>query len=205
MASSYTGAIVMTQAKPRFATFEEYLSYSEDLDGRFQLIDGELIELPPESPENDFIARELFWLLALASVVSRELIRNHTCEVQVPVLQPGDTANRFPDMVILREEHLDLLTRRLTITVDMPPPRLIAEVVSPGRSNRDRDYINKRAQYAAIGVPEYWLIDPTAKVVMVLQLQGDDYTEVGTFQGGDRIISPEFPNLTLTAAQVFQR
>jgi Uma2 family endonuclease len=205
MASSYTGAIVMTQAKPRFATFEEYLSYSEDLDGRFQLIDGELIELPPESPENDFIARELFWLLALASVVSRELIRNHTCEVQVPVLQPGDTANRFPDMVILREEHLDLLTRRLTITVDMPPPRLIAEVVSPGRSNRDRDYINKRAQYAAIGVPEYWLIDPTAKVVMVLQLQGDDYTEVGTFHDGDRIISPEFPNLTLTAAQVFQR
>jgi Uma2 family endonuclease len=205
MASSYTGAIVMTQAKPRFATFEEYLSYSEDLDGRFQLIDGELIELPPESPENDFIARELFWLLALASVVSRELIRNHTCEVQVPVLQPGDTANRFPDMVILREEHLDLLTRRLTITVDMPPPRLIAEVVSPGRSNRDRDYINKRSQYAAIGVPEYWLIDPTAKVVMVLQLQGDDYTEVGTFHDGDRIISPEFPNLTLTAAQVFQR
>jgi Uma2 family endonuclease len=197
--------MVMTQAKPRFATFEEYLSYSEDLDGRFQLIDGELIELPPESPENDFIARELFWLLALASMVSRELIRNHTCEVQVPVLQPGDTANRFPDLVILREEHLDLLGRRLTIILDMPPPRLISEVVSPGRSNRDRDYINKRAQYAAIGVPEYWLIDPTAKAVMVLQLQGDDYSEVGTFQGSDRIISPEFPNLTLTAAQVFQR
>ncbi len=31
----------MTQAKPRFATFEEYLSYSDDLEGRFQLINGE--------------------------------------------------------------------------------------------------------------------------------------------------------------------
>ena len=43
----------MTQAKPRFATFEEYLSYSSELEGRFQLIDGELIELLPESERND--------------------------------------------------------------------------------------------------------------------------------------------------------
>jgi Uma2 family endonuclease len=137
----------MTQAKPRFATFAEYLSYSEELEGRFLLIDGALVELPPESPENYFIARELFWLLAIANVVSRQLICMHNCEVQVPVLQPKDAANRFPDLVILRPEHLDLMVRRLTITIDMPPPQLIAEVVSPGRTNRDRDFINKRAQY----------------------------------------------------------
>lgn len=46
----------MTQAKPRFATFEEYLSYSNDLEGWFQLINGELIELPPESRLNSTIA-----------------------------------------------------------------------------------------------------------------------------------------------------
>jgi Uma2 family endonuclease len=197
--------MVMTQAKTRFATFAQYLSYSEDLDGRFALINGELIALPPESPENDFIARELFWLLALAGVVSRELIRTHTCEVQVPILQPGDTANRYPDLVILRPEHLDRMGRRLTVTLDMPPPQLIAEVVSPGKPNRDRDYINKRAQYAAVGVAEYWLIDPAEKAVMVLQLQADGYAEVGVFGGCDRIISPTFPDLKLTADQVFQR
>jgi Uma2 family endonuclease len=201
--------MVMTQTKLRFASFEEYLSYSDDpencLEGRYELIYGELIELPPESPQNNLIARRLLLFLVNHNIVPVELLIIHACEVQVPILQPRDAANRFPDLVILREEHLDLLGRRLTITLDMPPPRLIAEVVSPGRTNRDRDYINKRAQYAAIGVSEYWLIDPTAKAVMVLQLQGDEYQEVGTFQSSERIISPEFPNLTLTAAQVFQR
>ncbi len=196
--------MVMTQAKPRFATFEEYLSYSEDLEGRFQLIDGELIELPPESEPNNWIARCLLITLASSGVISPRLIVIHTLELQVPILQPKDPANRFPDLVILREEHLELTQRRLTVTLEMPPPRLIAEVVSPGRTNRDRDYINKRAQYAAIGVPEYWLIDPNSQTVMVLTLQGDDYSEVGTFRGSDSIVSPTIPELRLTAKQVFQ-
>jgi Uma2 family endonuclease len=74
----------MTQAKPRFATFEEYLAYSQDLEGRFQLIDGELIELPPESERNDWIA--LVLRDCLIQVISRRLIRLGKCEVQVPIL-----------------------------------------------------------------------------------------------------------------------
>jgi Uma2 family endonuclease len=192
----------MTQAKPRFATFEEYLSYSEELEGRFLLIDGALVEVPPESPENDFFALNLRDLLI--RVMSSRLPRVHTCEIQVPVLQPKDAANRFPDLVVLRPEHLDLMVRRLTITIEMPPPQLIAEVVSPGKSNRDRDFINKRAQYAAIGIPEYWLIDPSERAVTVLELQGNDYREIGIFKNGDRIVSPTFPELALTAEDVFQ-
>jgi Uma2 family endonuclease len=195
----------MTQAKVRFANFEEYLIWSDDpenyLEGRYELINGELFELPPESPENDFFALNLRDFLI--KIVRRQLARVHTCEIQVPVLQPKDAANRFPDLVVLRPEHLDLMGRRLTITIDMPPPQLVMEVVSPGKSNRDRDYINKRAQYAAIDVPEYWLVDPKNQTVMVLELQGDDYQEIGTFGGDDRIISPSFPELTLTAKQVF--
>jgi Uma2 family endonuclease len=207
MASSNRGADVMTQAKVRFANFEEYLSWSDDpenyMEGRYELIDGELTQLPPESPENNFIANNLQFLLVALKVASLRLVRIHSLELQVPVLQLKDAANRYPDLVVLRPEHLDLMGRRLTITIDMPPPRLIVEVVSPGKSNRDRDYINKRAQYAAIDVPEYWLIDPKDQTVTVLGLQGNDYREVGTFRGDDAIISPGFPELTLTAKQVF--
>jgi Uma2 family endonuclease len=39
----------MTQAKPKIFNFAEYLSYSGDLEGRYELIDGELVALPPES------------------------------------------------------------------------------------------------------------------------------------------------------------
>ena len=193
-----------TQAK--FATFEDYLAHSDEmaLVGRFQLIDGELVELPPESEPNDFVADNLQFYLAMANLFSRRLVKTHTCEVQVPVLHPKDPANRFPDLVILREEHLALTQRRLTITLDMPPPRLIAEVVSPGKTNRDRDTIHKRSQYAALGVPEYWLIDPDGKTVTVLTLSGEDYQTIGTFSGSESIQSQELPGLSLPVEQLFE-
>ena len=193
-----------TQAK--FATFEDYLAHSDEmaLVGRFQLIDGELVELPPESGPNDFVADNLQFYLAMANLFPRRLVKTHTCEVQVPVLHPKDPANRFPDLVILREEHLALTQRRLTITLDMPPPRLIAELVSPGKINRDRDTIPKRSQYAALGVPEYWLIDPDGKTVTVLTLSGEDYQTIGTFSGSESIQSQELPGLSLPVEQLFE-
>lgn len=195
----------MIQAKVTFTTFEEYLSYSNEMDmeGRYELIDGELVELPPESESNNWIANYLQFLLVAAKSPLR-LIKIHSLELQVPVLQPNDAANRYPDLVILRPEHLDLMKRRLTITLDMPPPRLIAEVVSPGKTNRDRDYIYKRAQYTAIGVPEYWLIDPVAQTMMVLTLDGEAYREVGVFSKDEAIASFEFAGLELTVGQIFE-
>ncbi|NJN88873.1 MAG: Uma2 family endonuclease [Leptolyngbyaceae cyanobacterium SL_7_1] len=194
----------MTQAKVKFTTFEEYLSYSDatPMEGRYEVIDGALIELPPESRLNSTIAVRI--LLALLTVgIPVELIHPGKCEVQVPVLQPGDAANRFPDLVVLRPEHLELTQRRLTLTLDMPPPRLIVEVVSPGKTNRDRDYIYKRDQYADIGLPEYWLIDPVAQTVTVLSLQGNAYRELGVFSQQKAIPSVEFAELELAVEQLF--
>ena len=162
----------MTQAKPRFRNFEDYLDYDDGSDRRYELVDGEIVELPPESPENDFLALNLRDLLI--TLVRRQLIRVHTCEIEVPVLKPREPANRYPDLVILRAEHLDLMGRRLTIKLDMPPPMLIVEVVSPGTENTEnyqRDYTGKRDQYAARGIPEYWLIDPPRQTVLVLTLK----------------------------------
>ena len=193
----------MTQARVTFTSFEEYLSFSDatPMEGRYELIDGELVELPPESRLNSTIAVRIL-LVLLATGIPVELIHPGKCEVQVPILQLNDAANRFPDLVVLREEHLQLTQRRLTITLDMPPPRLIVEVVSPGKTNRDRDYIYKRSQYAAIGVPEYWLIDPVAQTVMVLSLEGESYREIGVF--GEQIASVEFPGLELAVEQIVE-
>lgn len=193
----------MTQAKLRFSSFEEYLAAGDDLEleGRYELIDGELVQVPPESPENDFFAlslRDLF-----IQIIPRKLIRLHQCEIQVPVLESKDPANRFPDLVILRPEHLDLMKTRLTVKSDMPPPRLVAEVMSPGIQNRNRDLNRKRAQYAERGIPEYWLIDPENQSITVLELQDSGYATFGVFANHDRILSPTFPNIEFTVAQVF--
>lgn len=192
----------MTQAKPRFSTFEEYLDYENDTDNRYELIDGELIALPPESEPNNWFALNLRDILI--QLVNRRLVRPHNCEIQVPVLKKGDAQNRYPDLVVLREEHLALTQKRLTIKLDMPPPQLIVEVVSPGGLNRERDYERKRDQYCRVGIPEYWIIDPEQQTVLVLTLENDAYVEVGQFQGKSFIVSPMFPDLSLAAKQVFQ-
>jgi Uma2 family endonuclease len=196
----------MTQSRAKFTTFEEYLSYSNEteIEGRYELINGELVELPPESEPNNWIVNYLQFLLVAAKVSPLRLIRIHALELQVPILRPDDAANRYLDLVILRPEHLDLMKRRLTITLDMPPPRLIVEVVSPGKTNRDRDAVYKRAQYAAIAVPEYRLIDPMAQTVMVLSLEGEAYREVGVFADQEVIASVELVGLELIVKQIFE-
>jgi Uma2 family endonuclease len=196
----------MTQAKVRFASFEEYLVWSDDpenaMEGRYELIDGELVELAPESEPNTAIADYLQFMIAVTKAVPLRLIKNHTCEIQVPVLQLGDAANRYPDLVILREEHLQLTERRLTITRDMPPPRMVVEVVSPGKQNRQRAYERKLAQYEAIGVEAYWIVDRSAQMVVVFELQPTGYGKVGEFQGDAIVPCMICPGLALTAAQI---
>ncbi|MCW6049314.1 Uma2 family endonuclease [Lyngbya sp. CCAP 1446/10] len=192
----------MIQAHKPKLTFEEYLTYEDDTDNRYELINGELITLPPESGPNNFIANYLLFTLASSGFIPLMLIRTHMCEIQVPILREGDAANRYPDLVILQPEHILLTASRLTITLDMPPPQLVVEVVSPGRVGRDRDYISKRAQYAARGIPEYWIVDPQEEIVAVLRLESGEYVEVGMFQGEQALVSPTFPQLNLTARQV---
>jgi Uma2 family endonuclease len=194
----------MTQAKVRFASFEEYLLWSDDpendLEGRYELVDGELVQLMPESPENDFIANNLFLLLVALGIPAR-LVRPGKCEIQVPVLQSGDVANRFPDLVILREEHLDSMGRRLTITLNMPPPLFILEVASPGRRNQDKDYNRKLEQYEAIGVEEYWIADLSQGMVTVFNGQ-EGYVKVDEFQGDAVVPCAICPALALRAEQI---
>ncbi len=186
-------------------TFEKYLEMEDGTDNRYELVDGRLVELPPESEPNTSLANYLFLQLVSAGMPFRR-VQPHACELQVPVLQAGDPANRYPDLAILREEHLELTRKRLTITFDVLPPHLVTEVVSPGQSNRDRDYGRKRMQYAARGIPEYWLIDPEEQAIIVLQLDQGSYSEAGRFTGNTQIKSPELERLgvqlQLTAEQI---
>lgn len=89
---------------------------------------------------------------------------------------------------------------------EMPAPILVVEVVSSSdidKKFRDRDYIDKRAEYAARGIPEYWIVDPIEGVVLVLTLQNGDYIS-RSFVGEVTIVSLAFPSLNITAKQVLR-
>ncbi len=187
----------MLKVKPRFQTFEDYLSYDDNSDKLYELFNGELIEVPPESGLNVEIAT--FLLLQFASLVGYRRVRGHGLELEVR----GEPKNRYPDLTILREEQVQQLSKRNTIRLSMEPPLLVVEVVSPGGIQRDRDYIAKRMQYQDCGIPEYWIVDPQTQTILVLELSGNSYREVGSFTGEDLVVSSGFRELNLRVSQVF--
>ena len=81
----------MVQAQSKKLTFDEYLNYSNETDQRYELIDGELIALPPESEPNNFIANYLFFYLASSGLVPLRLIKTHNC-----AQRPDQRADRQP-------------------------------------------------------------------------------------------------------------
>ena len=190
-----------TEAKSRMMTFEDYLAYDDGTDSRYEWIDGVLVEMPTESELNAWISFALQLYFINAGLIKPRLTHRYSCELEVPVLKSKQARNRFPDLIILRPEHIELTQKRLTIRLDMPPPELVVEVVSPGKVNRDRDYEEKRDQYEAREIPEYWLIDSEQQVVMVLTLKDGSYQEA-MFSGSDLIVSSTFPDFALTAEQV---
>ena len=88
---------------------------------------------------------------------------------------------------------------RSLILMDMPPPLLVVEVVSPNQENRDYRY--KRSEYAARGIAEYWIVDPIAQKVTILEWVEGFYDE-RIYQGETPIASSIFLDLKLTAAQI---
>ncbi|WP_066380734.1 Uma2 family endonuclease [Anabaena sp. CA = ATCC 33047] len=187
----------MLSVKHRFQSFEEYLSYDDGTDKLYELFNGELIEMPPESGINVQIAT--FLLIQFASLLGYRRVRGHGLELEVR----GEPRNRYPDLTIIREEHIQQLAQRNTIRLSMLPPLLVVEVVSPGELQRHRDFIAKRVQYQDCGIPEYWIVDPENQTVLVLELSDNTYSEIGNFSGDDLIVSPQFNQLNLKVAQIF--
>lgn len=54
-------------------------------------------------------------------------------------------------------------------------PALVVEIVSEG--GEDRDYVEKREEYLHAGIQEYWIIDPKAREMLVLEREGDTWGE----------------------------
>ena len=189
----------MLITKPRFQTFAEYLQYEDNSEEFYELFNGELVEMPPESGFNFEIANFLF--LKFALLLGYRRVRGHGLELEVR----GEPKNRYPDLTIIREEHIQLLSKRNTILLSMSPPLLVIEVVSPGEIQRERDYIAKRSQYQDGEIPEYWIVDPQTQTILVLELQGNMYTAIGTFSNNDLVKSPLFSQLNLKVSEVFNQ
>lgn len=185
---------------PQPMTLEEYLHYNDGTDARYELVDGILVKMPTESPLNNTIALFLVSYFLQLGIPHYCFATNH----QIQVSSDKATA-RQPDLVVHSEQSAAaILKDGKLLRLEQPVPRLVVEVVSSSdtdKTSRTRDYVEKRQEYAQRGIPEYWIIDPIAEMVMVLTLMGEQYQEQ-TFVGDQLLTSPSFPLLELSAEKV---
>jgi Uma2 family endonuclease len=188
----------MVQLKQRFESFEEYLAYDDGTENLYELFNGELIEVPPESGFNVEIATLL--LVEFASKIGPRRVRGHGLELEVR----GEPRNRYPDLTVIYEEQVDPLRRRHTLRIVMGPPMLVVEIVSPGEVQRNRDYVAKRSQYQDLGVPEYWIVEHSqTATILILELREGVYGKTMTFSGGDELRSLQLGSLNVAAQALF--
>jgi Uma2 family endonuclease len=179
-------------------TLEEYLNFDDGTDTLYELVNGELVVMPPESDLNQRIA------MFLLAYFLQQGIPFYRLRIGTEMVVSGKRATtRFPDLMVLSEELATALegASRSTVMMDMPPPLLVVEVVSPGKESIDRDYRYKRSEYAARGIAEYWIVDPMQGRVTVLEWVEGLYEE-RVFPRDERIVSPTLPDLDLTCEKV---
>jgi Uma2 family endonuclease len=177
-------------------SLEEYLHWDDGTDGTLELVNGNLVPMPPESDQNQQIGISLIAYF-LQMGISKKLIRNQTAIV----VTGGRATARIPDLMILSETLAQELREsgQGTILSEMSPPRLVVETVSPGQE--DRDYRYKRSEYAVRQIPEYWIVDPLADRVTVLELVAGFYEEQ-VYVGETLILSPQLGQLQLSAQAI---
>jgi len=166
--------------------------------GRYELVNGVLVEMPTESQENCDIAK--FLLFELAKFFSIALLAYKDVEIEVT----GRRATcRLPDLVVHTEASREALRgcSRNLITRDMPYPAVVIEIVGTGAENRAREYRYKRTEYAARGIAEYWIVDPELQQITVCQWVEGQYED--TIATGEMPIQSDgIPTWILTVAEI---
>ncbi|WP_242018358.1 Uma2 family endonuclease [Pseudanabaena sp. FACHB-1998] len=193
-----TQTVMATALANQLLTLEEFYNYDDGSDIRYELVDGELIAMPTESPANCTVARRLF--AQLLKLIPIEWLSYKEIMLEVS----GRRAKvRIPDMMILGEECYAAIKdqSRGIITQDMPSPLIAIEVVSTGRVNESRDYRYKRSEYAVRGIAEYWIVDPSQRKFTVLTLVEGFYEEV-IYGLDDTFRSGIFPELEVKISDI---
>lgn len=192
----------MTATRQRL-TFEEYLNYDDGTDARYEFDDGTLVEMPPAIRLHRKIAQ--FLEECFRQEIQRLQKQWDTGRTDVGVKtqkQNGKITVRYPDLMVFEASGLD------TSEVDILDfaPELAIEIVSTGARNRKRDYEEKRYEYGARGIKEYWIIDPEhQKVTVLLWDEEAAFYEQQEYRRDQLIPCKAFPDLELNVAQVLAR
>lgn len=202
----------MIQTLSKVTTFEEFVAGLPDNSGvRYELHNGNIIEMA--QPVGEHEESKGFLTIKLSGIIDR-LDLPYLIPNQVIVRPEGKDSGYFPDVLVLNRENLvnEKLWKKESILSNGASIPLVIEVVS---TNWRDDYHLKYADYEEMGISEYWIVDyaalggrnfignPKQPTISVCNLVDEEY-QISKFRDHERIISQTFPELNLTANQIFQ-
>ncbi|MDF5720315.1 MAG: Uma2 family endonuclease [Rhizonema sp. PD37] len=200
----------MTQALLKLVTFDAFIEWYPNDGKRYELHKGVIIEMPPPSGDHEdvvgFLTRklgvEVDRLNLPFNIPKTGFVKTHSTD-----------SGYWPDILVVNQGNLKnepLWKKKSTVTQPESVP-LVIEVVS---TNWRDDYHKKSADYEEMRIPEYWIVDyaalgarkflgnPKQPTIFVCELVDGEY-QMTPFQSNNPIISPTFPQLNLTAQQIF--
>jgi Uma2 family endonuclease len=202
----------MIQTLSKVTTFEEFVAGLPENSGvRYELHNGNIIEMAQPVGEHEEVKG--FLGVEIPFEIKR-LGLPYGIPNQVIVRPEGKDSGYFPDVLVLNRENLvnEKLWKKQSIISNAASIPLVIEVVS---TNWRDDYHLKYADYEEMGIPEYWIVDyaalggrnfignPKQPTISVCNLVDEEY-QISKFRDHERIISQTFPELNLTANQIFQ-
>jgi Uma2 family endonuclease len=201
----------MTQALPKLVNFEEFVEWlPENSAVRYELHNRNIIEIIQPVGEHQEVTG--FLTIAIAVQINH-LGLPYGIPNQAIVRPPEKNSGYLPDVLVLNRANLvneTLWQKQSVLSLGASIP-LVIEVVS---TNWRDDYYLKYADYEEMGIPEYWIVDyaalggrnfignPKQPTISVCNLVDGEY-QVLKFRENDRSVSQTFPDLNLTANQIF--
>lgn len=184
-----------TRSKPvlrRRWTYQDLVGLPDD-GQRYEIIRGRLHVTPAPRPGHQRAVLEIVYR------IRRFLERYPVGEVYVaPVdVRAGVADPVQPDVLFIAKENLGIVEEGWIAGA----PDLVIEVASG--STREYDATTKRDAYEAMGVREYWRVDPEARSVTLLRREGEAFGPEVIVHAGETLTTPLLPGCDLPVARIF--
>ena len=162
---------------------------------RYEVIDGVLYMTTAPSSSHQRIVRQIVLMLYQQIDLSG---LGETLFAPLGVFMPGCDPVQ-PDIFVVSKADQDIIQERGIFGV----PALMVEVLSP--SNATTDTRTKRTAYARAGVPEYWIVRPASRDVLICSLPNpitSAYAQEETIAADGELVSPTLP-VRIAVANLF--
>lgn len=195
--SPSNGGNEMVTTPTKKTTFEEYLSYDDGTNKRYELVDGRLIE----SKAASFLHSDLIDFIADCF---KAYANQYKLDIKVKTgdvgVRTGMNSCLIPDISVIDGQVWKSYRRDKSAVIE-EGVMLAVEVVSPGAEQIERDYTDKAIFYQNTGIPEYWIVDPVEQKITVNVLDEEGYTKT-VFSDDEALASDTFPQLKVTAGEI---